>query len=582
MQQNTAPTAQYRSYRRRLPVAMRRSYVGLGEGSVGPRRCERLPSFEEHQLTRLILSYLKGRGFDESVSTLERESKCLSETPQVFKLRTCIQQGDWSGARNELEEMQFESGEIGKARAMQLLAQRKFIELLQGGKLDVALVCLQQELAPLSTCQKVLHVMAALLTQPMDIDSDVACAKIVTGLGLHESYACMLSSRSATLQALISLLSVEIQPGDASRLSFLIKQGLACQIQLCPYHNVTATKLDLFKDHKCSMGVIPQVQCQILEGHGDEVWSLCFSPDGKLLATASADGSVRLWNIPVEEITVGRGWGHSSVPSVVTQPLHTLKSKQASILSIMAWSPGSDRLLTAGSSCVVLEWCPIKGTLLAEHAQHTDAVTAIEWLPGGLRFVSASLDRSIILWDSQGAVLAIWKGLRVRDMVLTGNGKLIVALCGDNTLRILRIQNGNTHWEKPQLWDAGEEVLSGSVVTSMACSSSSLLLLQMKGGLIVCWDASRHRPISTLSGHRQKKLVLRSCFGGSRENYVASGSEDCKVYIWNRLTADLITSLRGHTGPVNAVAWNPAAPGILASASDDRTARLWVAPEPQV
>ncbi len=55
--------------------AVRGGYVGLGEGYVGPRRCERLPSFEEHQLTRLILSYLKGRGFAESVSTLERESQ---------------------------------------------------------------------------------------------------------------------------------------------------------------------------------------------------------------------------------------------------------------------------------------------------------------------------------------------------------------------------------------------------------------------------------------------------------------------------------------------------------------------------
>ncbi len=35
---------------------------------------------------------------------------------------------------------------------------------------------------------------------------------------------------------------------------------------------------------------IPQVESHILEGHGDEVWSLCFSPDGKMLATASADG----------------------------------------------------------------------------------------------------------------------------------------------------------------------------------------------------------------------------------------------------------------------------------------------------
>ncbi len=54
---------------------MRGGCVGSGEGYVGPRRCERLPSFEEHQLTRLVLSYLKGRGFDESVSTLEKESQ---------------------------------------------------------------------------------------------------------------------------------------------------------------------------------------------------------------------------------------------------------------------------------------------------------------------------------------------------------------------------------------------------------------------------------------------------------------------------------------------------------------------------
>ncbi len=49
--------------------------MDLGEGYVDPKRCEGLPSFEEHQLTRLILSYLKGRGFHDSVSTLERESK---------------------------------------------------------------------------------------------------------------------------------------------------------------------------------------------------------------------------------------------------------------------------------------------------------------------------------------------------------------------------------------------------------------------------------------------------------------------------------------------------------------------------
>ncbi len=42
--------------------------------------------------------------------------RCLSEAPQVVKLRAAIEQGDWIGARNALEEMQFESGEVGKAR----------------------------------------------------------------------------------------------------------------------------------------------------------------------------------------------------------------------------------------------------------------------------------------------------------------------------------------------------------------------------------------------------------------------------------------------------------------------------------
>ncbi len=71
---------------------------------------------------------------------------------------------------------------------------------------------------------------------------------------------CYVSNFSFLLsKAVLSLLSVEMKPGDASRLGFLVRQGLAHQTQLCPYHNVTATKLDLFKDHVCSVGVIPQV-----------------------------------------------------------------------------------------------------------------------------------------------------------------------------------------------------------------------------------------------------------------------------------------------------------------------------------
>jgi len=69
--------------------------------------------------------------------------------------------------------------------------------------------------------------------------------------------------------------------------------------------------------------------------------------------------------------------------------------------------------------------------------------------------------------------------------------------------------------------------------------------------------------------------VIRSRFGGLREAFVVSGSEDSQVYIWHRQRRILLRVLAGHDGPVNDVAWNPRFPHMLVSASDDRTIRVW-------
>lgn len=52
-------------------------------------------------------------------------------------------------------------------------------------------------------------------------------------------------------------------------------------------------------------------------------------------------------------------------------------------------------------------------------------------------------------------------------------------------------------------------------------------------------------------------------------------SSDHKVYIWHRRGELPIAELTGHTRTVNCVSWNPTIPGLMASASDDGTVRVW-------
>lgn len=90
------------------------------------------------------------------------------------------------------------------------------------------------------------------------------------------------------------------------------------------------------------------------------------------------------------------------------------------------------------------------------------------------------------------------------------------------------------------------------------------------------WCLRTRSLIRSFFGSMHSEFVITSSFGGFNGNFVASGSEDENVVIWNADRSEPVRCLKGHTGTVNAVSWNPKHHGMLASGSDDGTIRIWL------
>jgi WD40 repeat protein len=291
----------------------------------------------------------------------------------------------------------------------------------------------------------------------------------------------------------------------------------------------------------------PWVSLYTLQGHTNGIAAVAFSPDGQLIATASADGTAKIWN------------------TLTGKLLHTLQG-HTSWIPAVAFSPDGQLIATASADGTAKIWNTLTGKLLHTLKGHTGHVYSVAFSPDGQLVVTASRDNTAKLWNAQkGQLLHTLQGHTdwINSVAFSPDGQWIVTASHDRTAK---------------LWNPQTGVCLGTLqghtdsVLSVAFSPDSLMVVTSSNDRTVkLWNVQTGQCLHTLEG--QSYLIHSVAFSPDGQ-WVVTASRDNTAKLWNAATGICLHTLQGHNNPVFSVAFSPDGQ-LIVTFSSDRTAKLW-------
>ncbi|MUG94136.1 CHAT domain-containing protein [Scytonema sp. UIC 10036] len=278
-----------------------------------------------------------------------------------------------------------------------------------------------------------------------------------------------------------------------------------------------------------------------LSGHEDEVIDVSFSPDGQIIATASKDKTVKLWNLDGSQ-------------------RQTLQGHKALIHDI-SFSPDGQTIATASWDGTVKLWKP-SGQLIMTLVEDKDAIYSVSFSPDGKIIATADFIGNIKLWTSEGKQIATFKAHQgaVYCVTFSPDGKTIATASADRTAKVwsldgkkLQTLKGHKDW----VWS-----VNFSPDGQMIATASS-------DGTVKLWNLNGQE-IKTLDDHKDSVISVSFSPDGKT---IATASADKTVILWNQ-NGEKLQTLTGHNNWIWRVNFSPDGQ-MLATASKDKTVKFW-------
>ncbi|WP_436758143.1 nSTAND1 domain-containing NTPase [Streptosporangium sp. V21-05] len=288
-------------------------------------------------------------------------------------------------------------------------------------------------------------------------------------------------------------------------------------------------------------------------GHSRAVNDIEISPDGRVIASASSDRTVRLWD--------ARG-----------NPIATLGDHPDDVRAV-AFSPDGHRLATITRGHTITVWDVGSGRRLTTITyKGVGASTDVGFDPQGRFLVGAALGRFRWNLHDPGSSVEPFPGIPYIASALAFSPR-------DPLLATTSPAGDLIVWDLAQ----DRQVLAfrtrqSSVLDVAYSPDGELIATAGADRTLKLWDARTGKPRATLTGHTAPIQVLAFSRDGRA---LASAGDDRTITVWDLPSRSPTATLTGHTAPIKGLAFT--ADGDLISGGDDSRIIRWsLRPEPLV
>ncbi len=363
-------------------------------------------------------------------------------------------------------------------------------------------------------------------------------------------------------------------------------------------------------------------------GHTGSINSICITTDGKLMATASADNTIKIWDVKKQSL------------------LRTLAGHEADIFTI-AFKPNSTILASAGYDKKILIWDVQQGRVIQTLTNHTQPVTTLLFSPDGRNLFSSSRDSTIKIWSipsgrmtatiaghrnlvnaitlsSDGNLIAsasfekivrIWNtrsqritktltslNFEVRQVEFSPDNKFLAVVTIDNSVSIYSVgiwrKLDNWKFQEPvntvtfspdgkklgiatksriDFFDTENWALESRIAEEVKDTKDLIFTPDMKR--LISVNAHAEIDFFDKNYSHQNKLhgykldIIKTLFSPTG-NLLASANEDGTIALWDLQTGQQLRNISAHERSVNGLSFHPNA-RLLASGGDDGVIKIW-------